>query len=364
MVGNGYRLYPWRVSNAAKRLTLADIARIAGVSIGTASRALNNAYGVSPTTRQRVLAVAEERSYVVSPEASRLARGATGRVAVVVPHPARWFFGEILEALVDILRGVDLDVLLYHVGDLDDRRKFFEELPARRKVDAVVVVAFPVEEHERQRLELLGVHIVAAGGQHATYPYVCIDDQVAGRQAMDHLLNLGHRRIAMLEAIDPHQPDHPPGRSAAYHQALRDAAIPVDPRLTVSSNWGGEEGAEAAGRLLSLQHRPTAIYAHSDEVAAGALRTLRRAGVRVPQDISLIGIDDHPLANLIDLTTIRQPVRDQGTAAARLVLTCWPRSPTSMSRSHCPHNSSSGTAQPRPQARRREIEPAQRNPTR
>jgi len=320
MVGNGYRLYAWHVSDAVKRLTLADIARMAGVSIGTASRALNNAYGVSPTTRQRVLAVAEERSYVVSPEASRLARGATGRVAVVVPHLARWFFGEILEALDDTLRDADLDVLLYHVGDLDDRRKFFEELPARRKVDAVIVVAFPVEELERQRLELLGVHIVAAGGQHATYPYVCIDDEVAGRQAMDHLLNLGHHRIAMIEAIDPDQPVNPSGRSAAYHHALRDAAIPVDPRLTVSCNWGGEEGAEATGKLLSLQHRPTAMYAHSDEVAAGALRTLRRAGVRVPQDISLIGIDDHPLANLIDLTTIRQPVRDQGTAAARLVL--------------------------------------------
>jgi DNA-binding LacI/PurR family transcriptional regulator len=301
-------------------LTLADIARIAGVSTGTASRALNNAYGVAPATRQRVLAVAEERSYVVSPEASRLARGATGRVAVVVPHLGRWFFGTILEALADVLRAAGLDVLLYHVGDFIDRRRFFDELPARRKVDAVIVVAFPVEDADQRRLELLGVHIVAAGGQHAVYPSVCIDDVAAARQAMAHLLLLGHRRIAMIAAVDPDQPNNPRGRSTGYYEALRDAAIDVDPHLVVSSNWGGEEGAEAAAQLLSLQHPPTAIYAHSDEVAAGALRTLRRAGLRVPYDISIIGIDDHPIANLIDLTTVGQPVREQGTAAAELVL--------------------------------------------
>lgn len=303
-----------------ERLTLADIARLAGVSTGTASRALNNAYGVSPTTRQRVLEVAAQRSYVVSPEASHLARGVTGRVAVVVPHLSRWYFGQVLEALADVLRAASLDVLLYHVGDHEDRRRFFEELPARRKVDAVVVVAFPVEESEQRRLELLGVRVVAAGGQHASYPYVCIDDAGAARQAMDHLVSLGHRRIAMMEAIDPEQPEHPEGRSAGYYAALHDAGVTVDPRMVVTSNWGGEQGAEAAGRLLSLPQRPTAIYAHSDEVAVGALRTIRRAGLRVPQDISIVGIDDHPLANLLDLTTVRQPVRDQGTAAARLLV--------------------------------------------
>jgi LacI family repressor for deo operon, udp, cdd, tsx, nupC, and nupG len=308
------------VTTDAGRLTLADIARLAGVSIGTASRALNNAYGVSPVTRQRVLEVAKERSYVVSPEASHLARGVTGRVAVVVPHLSRWFFGAIVEALADVLRTASLDVLLYHVGDYEERRQFFEELPARRKVDAVIVVAFPVEETERQRLELLGVRVVGAGGQYATYPYVGIDDVAAARQAVDHLLSLGHQRIAMMASIDPDQPGDMVGRSTGYYEALRDAGLVCDPRLVVTSSWGGEQGAEAAAQLLSLPERPTAIYAHSDEVAVGALRTLRRAGLRVPQDVSIVGIDDHPVANLVDLTTVRQPVRAQGTAAARLLL--------------------------------------------
>ena len=159
---------------------MVDIARLAGVSLATASRALSNAPGVAPATRERVLAVAEELSYVVSPEASRLSGGPTRRVAVVVPHISRWFFAAMLEAVESVLREADLDLLLYHVGDAADRQAFFERLPARRKVDAVVVLAFPVSEAEQQRLELMGVSIVAAGGQSADYPYVCIDDEAAG----------------------------------------------------------------------------------------------------------------------------------------------------------------------------------------
>ena len=302
------------------RLTLADIARLAGVGLGTASRALNNAPGVSAATRQRVVEVAERHAYVVSPEASKLAGGSTGRVAIVVPHLARWFFGAMLEALEAVFREADLDVLLYHVGGLQDRHDFFERLPARRKVDAVVVVGFPVEEAERERLELLGVQIVAAGGQHAVYPHVCIDDIEAGRQAVDHLVALGHRAIAMIEAHDPDQPNRPSGRSAAYYGALAAAGIPLDERLVVSTDWGGEEGAVAMARLLSNPTHPTAVYAHSDEVALGALRTIRRIGLRVPDDISVIGIDDHPLATLADLTTVAQPVAEQGRRAAELTL--------------------------------------------
>jgi len=308
-------------SQEPRELTLADIARIAGVGLGTASRALRGLPNVAPATRQRVLEVAEEHAYVVSPEASQLKKGSTGRVAVVAPHLSRWFFGEMLEGIESVLRGSQHDLLLYHVGNLEDRRSFFELLPARRKVDAVIVVGFPVEEAERQRLELmLGVQIVAAGGQHEVYPHVCIDDLKAGGQAMGHLLALGHRRIAMIEAVDPEQPHQPSGRSAAYHQALAGAGIQTDPSLVVTTDWGGEQGAAAMSRLLSLPELPTAVYAHSDEVALGAMRTIRDAGLRIPEDISIVGIDDHPLASLVHLTTVRQDVLRQGILTAQMLL--------------------------------------------
>ncbi len=308
------------MTTSPDNLRLEDIARLAGVGLATASRALSNSPGVSAATRKKVLRVAAEHSYVVSPSAANLAGAPTRRVALVVPHLSRWFFGQMVEALESELADAELDVLLYHVGDLDDRRRFFERLPARRKVDAVVVVAFPVEDAERERLELLDVQVVAAGGQHAAYPHVCIDDEAAGRQAMNHLIALGHRAIATIEAVDPDQAEEPSGRSRAYERALEEAGLPVDPRLRMTTDWGGEQGAAAMGRLLSIPHTPTAVYAHSDEVALGAMRTIRRAGLRVPEDISVVGIDDHPLAGLADLTTVRQPVAEQGRQAARLLL--------------------------------------------
>jgi DNA-binding LacI/PurR family transcriptional regulator len=168
----------------------------------------------------------------------------------------------------------------------------------------------------------MGVSIVAAGGQSAAYPYVCIDDEAAGRQAMDHLIFLGHRRIAMIAAVDPDLPGWPAisGRSQAYYSALREAGIAADPSLVTTVDWGGPQGAEAMGELLGSREPPTAVYAHSDEVALGAVRTLRRAGIRIPEDISVIGIDNHPLAELTDLTTVSQPVRQQGLLAGQMVL--------------------------------------------
>ena len=302
------------------KVTLADVARLAGVGVGTASRALSGSARVAPETRARVLEVADRLHYVVSPDAASLARGRTGRVALVVPHLSRWFFGEVAEGIHAALREADLDLLLYPVGGVDERHAFFERLPARRKVDAVVVVAFQVDEAEQRRLELMGVHIVAAGGQSATYPYVRIDDYAAGRRAMDHLLYLGHRRIGMLEARDPDQPGLEPPRSDAYYAALAENGLDVDPDLVVSSDWGGEQGAQSMSRLLGLRHPPTAVYAHSDEVALGAMRTIRRAGLEVPRDISVVGIDDHPLAALTDLTTVRQPAYEQGVRAAEMLV--------------------------------------------
>jgi DNA-binding LacI/PurR family transcriptional regulator len=166
------------------------------------------------------------------------------------------------------------------------------------------------------------VTILAAGGQDEAYPHVSIDDDAAGRQAVRHLLQLRHRRIAMIAATDPTFPGWPRDtpRSSAYYAALAEAGVAVDERLVVTVDWGGPSGADGMSRLLSLREPPTAVYAHSDEVALGAMRTIRRAGLRVPQDISIVGIDDHPLADLMDLTTVHQPVREQGARSAELLL--------------------------------------------
>jgi len=318
---------------AVPRVTLDDVARRAGVSAATASRALGDHPHVAEATRHRVREAAAALDYVASPEATRLAGGPTGRVAVLVPHPSRWFFGELIEGLEAELRAAELDLVLFRVGGPEERRDFFARLPARRKVDAVVVLAFAVDEAEHARLASLGVAVVAAGGRVASYPSVGIDDHRAGRRAVDHLLHLGHRRIGMLAGRDTQRsgagpwegdeqrlsPD-PDGRSSAWRAALRDAGAEPDDELVATAPWSGEGGAEAMARLLGLRTPPTAVFAHCDEMALGAVRTLRRAGLRVPEDLSVIGIDDHPLAALTDLTTVAQPVREQGRRAGELVV--------------------------------------------
>ncbi|ALE73182.1 LacI family transcriptional regulator [Pseudonocardia sp. EC080610-09] len=302
-------------------VNLADVARLAGVSPATASRALSDHPHVAEATRARVWAAARALEYVVSPEASGLARGRTGRIAVVVPHLARWWFGAALEGLSEVARAAATDVLLYRLGDTESRRAFFDELPARRRADAVVLLGFGVDERERGRLDRIGVGIVSAGTRIGSHPSVSIDEYAAGRQAVDHLLHLGHRRIGMIVTTDPElDPVQPAGRSSAYRRALADAGVPADPGLVATVPWSPEGGARAMGELLGLPEPPTAVYAHSDEVALGAVGTLRRAGLRVPEDVSVIGIDDHPLAALTDLSTVAQPAAEQGAVAARSAL--------------------------------------------
>ncbi|WP_454293373.1 LacI family DNA-binding transcriptional regulator [Salana multivorans] len=302
-------------------VTLADIAREAGVSLATASRAMSGARGVSAATTRKVREVAERHSYVVSPEASGLSRGSTGRIGVLTRHIARPFYAEALEEIESVLAGHGLDTVVHCVRTPEDQRSFFERLPVRRKVDGLVVLALPVTPHEKERLDLLDVAVVAASGQTADYPYVSIDDAEAGRQAMDHLLMLGHRRIAMINAIDPNASEWPIElRALAYTRALDRLGIPVEDDLFVRVPWGADGGTEGMERLLSLREPPTAVFAHSDDLAYGALRVLRRAGLRVPEDMSIVSINDLPMSEVLDLTTVRQSAGLQGRLAVETLL--------------------------------------------
>lgn len=313
---------PERVQRYQPHVTMADVAALAGVSMSTVSRALRGMRGVSESQRRRIEQIAEELSYVISPEASRLSRGGTGRVAVVVPTINHWYFSTMLAGVEGVMRDAGLDVLIYHVGGVSDRTRFFRDLPARRKADAVIVIALPVSEQEAARLALMGLQVVVAGGQMLDYPHVRIDDREVGRQAVQHLIQLGHERIAMIRTFDTEGALWPAdlARTQGYRDALTANGLPYDGRWVVTTRFGPRGGLEAAEQLLALPVRPTAIFAHSDEVAFGVLRGLQLAGVDVPGSMSVVGVDDHPMAEMLDLTTVRQPVEQQGRIAAAMVV--------------------------------------------
>jgi LacI family repressor for deo operon, udp, cdd, tsx, nupC, and nupG len=303
-----------------QQVSMADVAARCGVSIASVSRALRGAPGVSTETRERVQRVADELAYVVSPEASALSGGATGRVGVVVPKIDTWFYSSVVAGMADALQAADLDLMLCCLEGSAQRRLFFDMLPLRRKVDAVIVVAVPLSTGERARLDELNVPLAFLGGRpYGDLPWVGIDDQLAAEQAVAHLLRIGHRSIAMIQAVDPEGMawEGDKARVAGFHAQLERAGI--DDPNAVTVEWGIDGGARGMEMLLSEPSVPTAVFCHSDEVAVGAVLTLRRAGIAVPQEISVIGVDNHPSAELVGLTTIGQPAHQQGAAAGEMV---------------------------------------------
>jgi len=299
-----------------------DVARMAGVSTATVSRALRGVDGVNAQTRERVLAAAHHLGYVSSPAASRLAGGRTATVAVVVPFITRWFFGEVISGAEEVLRGHGMDLLLYNVGHVEGRERYFSGEALQQRADAVLVLCLPLSDIELEALGGARMPVALVGADVEGCPSVRIDDVAGGRTAVQHLVNLGHERIALISGT----PEDPMGfttqfdRRQGYRETLQSAGLEIDPSLDVPGDFTVEGGEKAMARLLSHPSPPTAVFAESDEMAFGALRTLRRAGLSAPQDISLVGFDDHRLADLMNLTTIAQPVREQGARAAEMLL--------------------------------------------
>jgi len=307
---------------ARGHVSILDVARRAGVSASTVSRTLRGANNVSQGTRDRVLRAAQELAYVPSPAASRLVTGRTRTIGVVVPFASRWFFSEVVGGVESALRAAGYDLLLYNVGDGASRSHFFKSLPLRRRVDAVLTVASSLTEAEQAALTALGLPLTTVGGQYAGFHRVRIDDEMGAATAVRHLIRLGHRDIVMISG----DPDDPIGRvttltrRAGFRRALAEVGIAERPEQIVAEPWGVSGGVRAMESVLSRTRLPTAIFAESDEMALGALQTLRKTGLDVPGHVSVIGFDDHEMAPAGDLTTVAQPVYRQGELAAQVLL--------------------------------------------
>ena len=303
--------------------SIADVARRAGVSIATVSRALRGLPEVSAHTRQRVVDAATELDYSVSPLAAGLASGKVRSIAVVTPYLGRWFFGEVLHAAAAVLGQRGYDIALYVVDSMQARRSFFSDLPPRGRVGGIITLAMPMSEHEVGRLRSLRLPMIAVGHDAVDLPRVRVDDHAAARMAVKHLVDLGHRRIAMVHGDDGDSWDFivPRHREEGYLQVLAEHGLCADPRWRANGHFTADGGQVAMQQVLDAgPPYPTGVFCQSDEMAFGVLRALRRAGLRVPDDISVVGIDDHELARLWDLSTVAQPVAEHGRIAAERLL--------------------------------------------
>lgn len=302
--------------------TIQDVAALAGVSVATVSRALRGLPHVAPATRQRVLRAAADLHYVAHPLASRLAAGRSDTVGMVVPLLSQWFFSHVVCGAEAVLAAAGYELLLYTVGGPIRREHFLAAQPFRRRVDGIIAVGLPFDDEAQSCLAGSGTPVVAVGISSAHFSTVTIDNVAAAATATRHLVNLGHQRIGLIGnlADDARCFGASRERREGYRQALREHGLEVRTDLQVRGSFSLRGGMEAMAQLLAADRPPSAVFAQSDEMAIGALRTVSDSGLRVPEDISLVGFDDHDMAEVLGLTTVAQPVVEQGETAAGLLL--------------------------------------------
>ncbi len=303
--------------------SIKDVAREVGVSTATVSRALRGLPRVSDETRIKVLQVAARLDYVASPHAVSLASGQTRAVGVIVPFVTRWFYGSVIQGAEELLREAGYDLLLYNLaGDREARHRVFRTHLLRKRVDAVLVLSLNPTAEEVAALNSLDRPVAVVGASVEGWSSVRIDDLDTARIAMAHLAELGHRRIAYVGGSLEEQLDFaaPLDRLTGYRTTMAELGLPVEDSMEVVGDFTVRGGLAATRLLMEAEPRPTAVFAASDEMAIGAVHAVREAGLRVPEDVSVVGIDDHEMAEFFELTTVAQPVREQGQLAARLLL--------------------------------------------
>ncbi|MBF4587901.1 LacI family DNA-binding transcriptional regulator [Sphingomonas sp. LR61] len=313
-----------------------EIATVTGLSKSTVSRALRGMENVAETTIDEVRRVADELGYVPSSAAAGLATGRQRAVGVVVPVIDRWFYVKALGGVDAELRRAGYDLVLYNLGGPGgDRDRAFRRSMLRHRVDALVLLSLVLDATERAELELTRHPMIVIGGPAPGLRNIGVDDRAVTRIAVDHLCGLGHRRVAYVGGQDeagmnvavPHL------RRDGFVDAMRAAghAVPdrwlLDGRFSFAGGlaagnalFGGRTGAAAVTGAGAGPDRPTAVLCASDEMALGVLLAAGRAGLSVPGDVSVIGIDGHEYGATVGLTTVAQDPEAQGRAAARAVL--------------------------------------------
>ena len=304
------------------RVTIREIADLAGVSIATVSRVVNGRDDVSEETREAVQRIVRERGYSANRSARGLSAGRTGFVGVTVPMVNPPYFSSILSGAAEALDELDMRIVLCPTLHQHDREVSLLERLMHGTTDRALLI---LPEETNDELEVL---------LHHGYRFVVVDplkrlehripgvssaNTAGADQAMRHLLDLGHRRIGAITG--------PTGwfateeRRRGYHAALAAHGIMPLPEFEVEGDFQISGGVTSGGQLLDLPERPTAIFAFNDNLAIGAMQAARALGLRVPEDVSIVGFDDTELASVVTpgLTTVRQPLAEMGRMAVSLL---------------------------------------------
>lgn len=303
--------------------TISQIAAELGLSKSTVSRALRGIPTISQETVALVRDAAVRLGYVPSVAAAGLSTGRNQAIGVIVPSVTRWFYSSVISGIDRTLAELGYDVVLFDLDrNHDEGTRVFARSLLRRRVDALIVVATVFTPEELAELALLDIPMIAVGPPTAGLRTIGVDDAAIMTVATEHLLDLGHRKLGLLGGYDRESLTifSASEREHAFMRAALRAGAVVDPAWMLSGGYRSGIALQAAAALFRGSSWPTGLVCASDEMAFGAMYAIQQAGLRVPEDVSVIGIDGHEYSSAYDLTSCEQDVEGQGaTAALRLV---------------------------------------------
>ncbi len=313
-------------------VTIYDVAKKAGVGIGTVSRAINDSPQIRPETKQRVMDAIRELGYSPHSMAKRLARRKIGILAAIMPFYTGHFYQELLRGIQKSLAQFEYDLLVYYVDKADKLTAFLDRTLKEKRCDGVMVISMDVPEDYVEKFTNARLPVVVVDRAHKKLDSVQVQNEDGAYMATHYLIQLGHRRIAMIAGNRWSLPARQ--RHQGYLRALQEVGIPAKPDYYVTADGLSRDAAvqandgfnEIAGKL-AMEHllampaeRPTAIFAASDILAIGAIQAIRQAGLSVPEDMAVIGFDDIELAKYLSLTTVQQPMFEMGRLAVETVM--------------------------------------------
>jgi DNA-binding LacI/PurR family transcriptional regulator len=301
--------------------TIYDVAERAGVSRSTVSLALNTPSRVKPETLARVLAAIDELKFVPKSEAVSRARRGVGRIGVIAPFTTYPSFARRLNGVLHATRAHSCEVVVY--DEESAATSTLATLPLTRRLDGVIVMSIPFDDDVADRLTEQNLSAVLVELERPGFSSVTIDDAAGGRMAAKLLLQRGHERVAFLgerQLTDPRYVLQSPARLNGFREELAAAGIDLPASHVRLVGHTLAAASAATGELLSLDPPPTAVFAHDDTLAAAALRAARARNIKVPDELAVIGFDDSEVAELLGLTSIRQPLEESGRVAAETLL--------------------------------------------
>lgn len=295
-------------------VTIYDVARAAGVGIGTVSRVLNQSQSVKSSTREKVLSAIAALNYTPDPIARSMIIKRTDAIGVIVPFFYRPFSVEVLRGVATATTRLGQELVVFNVETNEQRDHYFTRLPMRRRVDGLIIISLAPDDEIAITFAEAGLPAVLVDTYSPLLTSLVINNVEGAYRAVKSLAEKGHRRIGFINGVieGNFKFNQANDRLIGVHRALADAGIVFDPELMVTAEWSRAGGRQATHQLLNLKEPPTAIFAASDIQALGVLETARQLNLAVPEALSIIGFDGIELSELLELSTMQQPLHLMG----------------------------------------------------